>query len=104
VARIVRSLDAERDLAELFDYIATDSSLDRAEAVLRRIEQTMENLARFPRIGRIRHDLAGSPRVFSVWPWLIIYEPHEADRGILVWRVIDGRRDLPNAIRSRPKR
>ena len=64
--RIVRLPDAERDLGELFDYIAADSSNDRAEAVLRRIQQTLENLALFPRIGRVRDDLDGSPRTFAV--------------------------------------
>ena len=96
---IVYALDAERDLTELFDYIATEAGLDRAEMVLRRIEETLNNLARFPRAGRIRADLAGSPRSFSVWPWLVIYEPKPDDNGIFVWRVLDGRRDIPAAVR-----
>jgi plasmid stabilization system protein ParE len=44
-APIVKSLDAERDLAELFDYIALDSGVERAELILRRIDQTLGNLA-----------------------------------------------------------
>jgi plasmid stabilization system protein ParE len=87
--RIVKSLDADRDLDALFDYIACDSGVDRAEAILRRIDETLFNLAVMPRIGRIRHDLEGAPRVFSVWPWLILYEPLTAGTGI-----VDGRRDL----------
>ena len=93
--RIVKSLHAERDLTELFDYIARDSGVDRAEAVLRRIDQTLDGLARFPRMGRVRDDLEGSPRVFAMWPWLVIYEPLDSGPGILVWRIVDGRRDLP---------
>jgi plasmid stabilization system protein ParE len=77
---IIRSLLAERDLVELFDYIAVDASEDRAEAVLRRIDQTLETLAFMPRIGRVRGDLVGSPRSFSIWPWLIIYERNRAAR------------------------
>ena len=93
--RVVLTLAAERDLDALFDYIAGDSGIDRAEAVLRRINETATNLAVFPRIGRVRPDLDGAPRVFALWPWLIIYEPLPADDGIVVWRVLDGRRDLP---------
>ncbi|HWD27241.1 MAG TPA: type II toxin-antitoxin system RelE/ParE family toxin [Rhizomicrobium sp.] len=100
---IIRSLLAERDLVELFDYIAVDASEDRAEAVLRRIDQTLETLAVMPRIGRVRGDLVGSPRSFSIWPWLIIYEPQESGEGIYVWRIVDGRRDVPRLIGGRPK-
>jgi plasmid stabilization system protein ParE len=101
---IVKSLQAERDLVALFDAIARDSGVERAEAILRRIEQTMTNLAAFPRIGRKRGDLDGAPRAFAIWPWLVIYEPIEDDRGILVWRIVDGRRDLPQTILGRPRR
>lgn len=92
--RIVLSRAADRDLTSLFDYIASDSGVDRAAAILQRIDQTLANLAALPRIGRIRPDLDGAPRVFSVWPWLILYEPLETGAGIVVWRVVDGRRDL----------
>jgi plasmid stabilization system protein ParE len=52
-----------------------------------------------PRIGRARDDLDGKPRTFAVWPWVIVYEPLRRGRGIIVWRIIDGRRDLPRHIR-----
>ena len=91
---IIRSLAAERDLDELFDWIARDSGPDRAEIVLRGIEQTLETIASMPRIARVRHDLEGRPRTFSVWPWVIIYEPRPTGSGIVVWRILDGRRDL----------
>ena len=37
----IRSLAAERDLSELFDYIAKDSGVERAELVLRRIDEAI---------------------------------------------------------------
>ena len=92
--RIVLSLAAERDLDDLFDYIARDSGVDRAEAILRRLGDTMANLAAAPRIGRIRPDLGGA-RTFAVWPWIIFYEPLSSGEGVAIWRVVDGRRDLP---------
>jgi plasmid stabilization system protein ParE len=97
--RIVLSLDAELDLDLLFDWIARDSGVERAEAILRRIDETLDLIADMPRIGRVRYDLDGVPRTFSVWPWIIVYEPQSTGRGIVVWRVIDGRRDLPRHIR-----
>lgn len=101
-ASITLSRDAEQDLAELFDYIALDSGVDRAELVLRRIESTLRLLAEWPRSGRLHPELDGSPRIFSVWPWLIIYEPAGAGKGLFVWRIVDGRRDLPRIV-QKPK-
>lgn len=95
---IVRSLDAEQDLVELFDYIASADGVQRAETVLRRIEQTLETLADWPFIGRVHPELDGAPRTFSVWPWVIVYEP-QTEKGIVIWRIVDGRRDLPNLVR-----
>jgi plasmid stabilization system protein ParE len=95
---IVLSRDAESDLDALFEWIAIDSGVDRAEAILRRIDETLHLLADLPRIGRIRHDLDGAPRTFSVWPWVIVYEP--SSTGIIVWRIIDGRRGLPRHIQG----
>ena len=97
-ASIVLSRDAESDLDAMFEWIAVDSGVDRAEAILQRIDETLGLLADRPRIGRVRRDLDGSPRTFAVWPWVIVYEP--SSTGIVVWRIIDGRRDLPHHIRD----
>lgn len=92
--RLVLSKLAVQDLRDLFAYIAEESGSDRAELVIRRIEATAQSLAEWPGIGRIRHNLDGSPRAFSVGPWLIIYEALPDQAGISVWRIVDGRRDL----------
>ncbi|MEO6341234.1 MAG: type II toxin-antitoxin system RelE/ParE family toxin [Caulobacteraceae bacterium] len=92
--RIVLSRAAQQDLDALFDWIALDGGMDRAEAILRRIDETLFNLASSPGIGRLRRDLDGAPRSFAIWPWLILYEPTAINDGILVLRIIDGRRDL----------
>jgi plasmid stabilization system protein ParE len=97
---IVKSLDAEHDLADLFDYIALDSGVERAETILRRIDEVLANLAIWPRIGRVHPELDGSPRVFATWPWLIVYEPQPDEYGIFVWRIIDGRCDIADAIHA----
>jgi plasmid stabilization system protein ParE len=103
-SKIALSRDAEQDLAELFDYIALDSGVDRAELVLRRIESTLQLLAEWPRSGRLHPELDGAPRIFSVWPWLIVYEPGPNGEGIYVWRITDGRRDLPRIVQKPSQR
>jgi plasmid stabilization system protein ParE len=84
MTRIAKSFEAERDLSNLFNYIANESGVDRAEMVLRRIEQSLKVLAELPLIGRVHNELDGSPRTFSIWPWIVIYEPDATDKGILV--------------------
>jgi toxin ParE1/3/4 len=93
--RIVLSLAAERNLADLFEWIAQDSGLDRAEAVLDRLQGAMTNLAALPGLGRARHELEGAPRSFALWPWIIFYEALPEEDGVIIWRVLDGCRDLP---------
>ena len=96
---IVYSREAERDLEELFAYIATDSGVQRAELVLRRIAKTLDTLAEWPFIGRLHHEFDGATRTFAVWPWIIFYEP-QTGGGIVVWRIVDGRRNLPSVVGS----
>ena len=99
-SRILFSLDAARDLDSLFGWIAHESGIDRAEAILRRIDETLDLIATIPRIGQVRHDLDGGPRTFAVWPWVIVYEPQSTRPGIVVWRIVDGRRDLPRHVQK----
>jgi toxin ParE1/3/4 len=97
--RVILSLQAARDLDLLFDWIAYESGVARAEDVLQRIDDAIQRVATMPGIGRLRPELDGSPRTFPVSRWLIVYEPQKTNQGIVVWRVIDGARDLPRHIR-----
>ena len=92
--------ESRQDLLDLFALVASGSGEERAELVLRRIHAAIAALADWPSIGRRRDDLDGFPRVFAVWPGPIIYEPQEGDSGIIVWRVVDGRRDFPPLIHA----
>ncbi|MCC7266242.1 MAG: type II toxin-antitoxin system RelE/ParE family toxin [Caulobacteraceae bacterium] len=92
--RIVLSRDAGRDLDQLGDWIATDVGELRAAAILRRIGLAIERIAALPGMGRVRRELEGAPRSFAVSPWIILYEPLPSGDGVLILRVVDGRRDL----------
>jgi plasmid stabilization system protein ParE len=99
LGRIVFSRDAARDLDDIFDWSIRERGLAQAETNLKRIEETLERLADLPSMGRIRADLDGAPRSFAVWPWIVLYDPAAIGGGIVVWRVVDGRRDLPFVFR-----
>jgi plasmid stabilization system protein ParE len=49
-------------------------------------------------MGRVRTEIVGHPRSFSVKPWVIFYEPMEDRRGVLVTRLVDGRRDIEDLL------
>lgn len=78
----------------IYAWIAYEGGHARAAKVLSRIETTIERLALHPRIGRVRKDFDGDPHVFTVAPWMIVYEALPNDAGIQILRLIDGRRDL----------
>lgn len=90
----VLSRAVEHDLAHVFDWIARETGPHAAEGALRRIGRKFEMLAEAPSVGRVRGDLAGAPRTFAVWPWIIFYAPLTDGAGVLILRVLDGRRDL----------
>lgn len=94
-ARVQFTWESRQDLLDLFALVAEETGLERAELILHRIHEVLSALADWPGIGRRRDDMDGTPRSFAVPPWLIIYEAQPENRGVQVWRVVDGRRDVP---------
>lgn len=61
--RVVLSLQARRQLAELFNYIEEDSGAGRAETVVRSIITHCHGFATFPERGTRRNDLSAGLRI-----------------------------------------
>ena len=86
------SIQAERDLRNLLEYLADRSPA--ADRLSRRLERAINSLAANPELGRERPDLGPDLRSFPVEnTYLIIYSLSGA--GIEIIRVIHGSRDLP---------
>jgi toxin ParE1/3/4 len=83
---------ASRDIETIADYLATQSSLDRAERFLTGIDSTLQRIAQFPQIGRKRDELYPSSRSLSYEQYLIFYRFLNDD--IEVLRVVSGYQDL----------
>jgi plasmid stabilization system protein ParE len=64
--KVEYSLIAERDLTDLFSWIATDTGAHRANAILIRIERAISTLAALPRMGWLRPELESGIRSFAV--------------------------------------
>jgi plasmid stabilization system protein ParE len=104
LSRVKFTEAAERDLSGIFDWIANDSSTDRARIIATRICLTIGQVALLPGIGRFRHDLTGQPQEFPITPWLMFYRTNDEGGGITVLRVLDGRRDVLNVLETEDRR
>jgi toxin ParE1/3/4 len=89
--RIVLSDKADSDLLRIYRYLS-ERGPSAADTFIERIDANLENLSRFPFIGRERSSLAAGLRGLVVGLHIIFY-PVEADR-ITIVRVIDGRMDV----------
>jgi toxin ParE1/3/4 len=101
--KVLLTEDAERDLEELYDYVAEFDCLDRARHVLGRLLEAIERLAQFPERG------SQPPELISVGikeyrqaffkPYRIIYRA--VDDQVIVYVIADGRRDLQTLLSRR---
>jgi toxin ParE1/3/4 len=84
---------AERDLDEIWSYVAEDASPATADRLLDAIVGRFGLLAEQPRMGRLRPEFGAGVRSFTVENHVIYYGP---DADILIARILHGRRDLAN--------
>lgn len=88
-----KALVVERDLEEIWDYIAADNP-DAAERCLRQIDARFQLLAQNPFIGRERKDLAAGLRSSVVGNYVLFYRPLASGNGVEIVRVIEGHRNI----------
>lgn len=93
-AKVEFSADARIDVVRLALWIGLNSGEARAQAVIDRFDATLARFARRPRLGRVELKFEGEPRVFSVHPWKIVYDPLPETDGIHVLRILDSRQDI----------
>jgi plasmid stabilization system protein ParE len=98
--QVVWSVTARAEFSAIIKYIAEQDGVRNAERVHAGIGETLQTLAFMPTMGRKRPDLEPESRIFSTAPWLIVYRPLPDQAGIRVQRIVDGRRNIPNVLRS----
>ena len=81
---------AERDLEEIWSYVAEDASPATADRLIDAIVDRFELLVEQPRMGRLRPEFGGGVRSFTVENHVIYYRH---DGVVLIARVLHGRRD-----------
>jgi toxin ParE1/3/4 len=77
--RFVLTPAAEADLIDILDFISADNPV-AARRVLVDLRNSMRQLARMPKMGHLRDDLAGEP--LRLWPlrsYIVVYRPDTAE-------------------------
>ena len=97
--RAVFSKQAQRDLDEIWTYVAQDG-IDAAENVVAAIERAVRQLSELPGLGHERLELRGRRyRVWSVFSYLLIYR--YGPKTLTVVRIVHGARDLRRLFRRK---
>jgi toxin ParE1/3/4 len=100
---VVLSEDAERDIEDIVRYIADNDGMTTAGRVLAGIERACFGLAEFSGRGNIPKELVslgiGEYREVHFKPYRIIYRV--MGRRVLVYCVLDGRRDMQSLLQLR---
>ena len=87
----VQSAESERDLNDIFDYIAVHS-VSAAEKLVREIYKKFTLLCELPEIGRKRDELLPNLRAFNVDNYIVFYR--EKGETLEIARVLHGSRDF----------
>jgi toxin ParE1/3/4 len=95
---LVRRARADADVADAIDHYRAES-LDAALGFIDALEKTYAHIRRFPAIGSPRYGHELNLPGLRFWPckrypYLVFYVEHAA--AIEVWRVLHGKRDIPN--------
>ncbi len=100
--KIFRTDKAEEQLREIIFYIADDSGdIDIALGYLDKIETAINRLQEFPESGSVpRYSILKKQgyRVVIVEKHLVFYKINETDKLVIIYAIVDGRREYRNLI------
>ena len=101
--RVKLAEDAEQDLIDIYRYVATHDSVEKAAHLLDRLESLCARLAGLPKRGHIPPELGQigvtAYREIYFKPYRVIYEVIGQD--VFIHCVLDGRRDMQSLLQRR---
>lgn len=100
--KIIRTDKADEQLREIIFYIADDSgSIDIALNYLDKIESAINRLEEFPMSGsEPRYSILRKQgyKVIVVERHLVFYKVNESEKNVIIYAIVDGRREYRNLI------
>ncbi len=97
------TVDASRDLEEIYQYIARNDAPEKAEQVLSKIESLIKNLSKYPERGVCPKELLSlgirDYREVFFKPYRLIYRVMNGRVYVLL--IADGRRDMQTLLQRR---
>ncbi|BAC91446.1 type II toxin-antitoxin system RelE/ParE family toxin [Gloeobacter violaceus] len=91
MAQVLKTRQAERDIEDIWFYIALED-LQAADRWLEGMSAQAQLVASQPRMGRVRPELGTEIRSFAAGRYVLFYRP--LPDGIELVRVLHGARDL----------
>ena len=100
---VVLTDDAKADLLDIYDFVAEHDAVLKADQLLDKLENLVNSLALFPERGAITKELRdlGIREYREVYfkPYRVIYRT--AASAVVVYLVVDGRRDMQTLLLRR---
>lgn len=100
---VLLSEDAERDIEDIYRYVAQHDAVEKADRLLAALEETCFALSEFPERGNVPKELLplGITEFREVHdkPYRAIYRI--VGRQVIVYCVVDGRRDMQSLLHRR---
>jgi toxin ParE1/3/4 len=94
MARVVVSPYALADQDDILDYLAREAGMPTAEKYDAAFRALLLRLADFPGIGALRPGLGDDVRIYTIDPYVVIYEWSQDSDTLVVHRVVHGHRDI----------
>jgi len=95
--------DAEEDLYEIYRHVSLSDSIEKAEYLIKKIEETFLNLSELPYRGHIPPELerigVKEYREIHFKPYRIIYQIIKSN--VFIHCILDGRRELQELLEQR---
>ena len=98
--RVLLTGGAGRDLEALYDYVVRSDGFSQARHLLDRLMETVESLARFPQRGSHPKELAA---LGIKEYWQVLFKPYRViyrviDRRVIIYLIVEGRRDMQSVL------
>src|SRR4051812_5277174 len=101
--KVLLTKDAERDLEDIYTYIAEHDCRQKADYVLDRLLEVTDSLMTTPERGLMPRELAalGIQEYRQVFfkPYRVIYR--QFDQQVVIYLIADGRRDMQSLLSRR---